>query len=465
MKPYSLTRRITIGLTATMLIASLCAFGWLYLKTEWTDAALRKQTVLDQARVIAGYLTIDDKNLVSLHLPPQLAEAYSNPESPYRYAVRDADGQYLFDGGMAVAPLPAFANGHLKLYEYDPDGPGPLLVFGAALRTEVGRRTLFVQVEQQAHDPAYISKSVVDEFIVDGGWLEILFLFVLLGVSIWIVKRAIAPIKKISTLAESIGPTNANIRLPVDKVPLEILPLVSAVNSALDRLEQGLQHQREFNANAAHQLRTPLSVLMANVDTLKEPEVASRLRTDVEHMSRIVSQLLLIARLETLTTNFDEIVDLNNAAADIAGSLAPLAIASAKGIELIRSDEPVVVRTSTFALKAALGNVIENAIRHTPEGTSVRLRVTDRPSIEVIDHGPGVPVEHRAKIFERFWRGDRSAGGAGLGLAIVDRIMKALQGSVFVDEAPGGGALFVLIFPLAAAVASLSKQERPLAAE
>jgi len=237
------------------------------------------------------------------------------------------------------------------------------------------------------------------------------------------------------------------------------------VNSALDRLEQGLQHQREFNANAAHQLRTPLSVLMANVDTLKEPEVASRLRTDVEHMSRIVSQLLLIARLETLTTNFDEIVDLNNAAADIAGSLAPLAIASAKGIELIRSDEPVVVRTSTFALKAALGNVIENAIRHTPEGTSVRLRVTDRPSIEVIDHGPGVPVEHRAKIFERFWRGDRSAGGAGLGLAIVDRIMKALQGSVFVDEAPGGGALFVLIFPLAAAVASLSKQERPLAAE
>jgi signal transduction histidine kinase len=447
-----------------MLIASLSAFGWLYIKTEWTDAALRKQTVLDQARVIAGYLTVDD-GTVSLHLPSRLAEAYSSPESAYRYAVRDANGQFLFDSGMAVAPLPALANSRLKLYEYDPDGPGPFHVFGAALRTTVGHRTLFVQVEQQAHDPAYVRKAVIDEFIIDGGWLEIFFIFVLLGVSIWIVKRAIAPIENISTMAESIGPTTANIRLPVDKVPLEIMPLVSAVNSALDRLEQGLQQQREFNANAAHQLRTPLSVLLANLDNLKDLEIASRLRTDVEHMSRIVSQLLLVAQMETLSTNFDEIVDLNDAAADIAGSFAPLAVASAKSIELIRSDEPVVVRTSTFVLRAALGNLIENAILHTPAGTSVRLRVTSRPSIEVMDRGPGIPLEQRARVFERFWRGDRSTAGAGLGLAIVDRIMKALQGSVVVDEAHGGGALFVLGFPLSAVVPSTPKQQQPLATE
>jgi signal transduction histidine kinase len=463
--PYSLMRRITLALTATMLIASLCGFGWLYFKTEWTDAALGKQTLLDQARVIARYLSIDGKNRISLDLPPRLAEAYSSPESAFRYAVRDGDGQYIFDGGMAVAPLPAFAKSHLKLYDYDPDGPGPLHVFGAALKTEVGHRTLFVQVEQQAHDPAYVRKAVIDEFIVDGGWLEILFLFVLLGVSIWIVKRAIAPIKNISTMAESIGPTNANVRLPVDRVPLEFLPLVCAVNSALERLEQGLQQQREFNANAAHQLRTPLSVLLANLDDLKDPDVANRLRTDVEHMSRIVSQLLLVARLETLSINCDEIVDLNDAAADIAGSFAPLAIASDKSIQLIRSAEPVVIRTSTFALRTALGNLIENAIKHTPEGASVQLRVTSRPSIEVMDRGPGIPAEQRGKIFERFWRGDRSSPGAGLGLAIVNRVMMALQGSVLVDEAPGGGALFMLVFPLTAVVPSALKQERPQAAE
>jgi signal transduction histidine kinase len=464
LKTYSLLRRITLGLTVTMLIAGFSAFGWLYLKTKWTDISLREQTLLDQARVIAGYLKSDGGNSITLDLPPRLAEAYSNADSLYHYAIRDENGQYLFDSGTAVAPLQAILHNRRKLYDYDPDGTGPLRMFGAALQTKVGQRTVFVQVEQKAHDPDYLRMAVVDEFITDGGWLEIPFLLVLLGVSIWIVKRALAPITRISALAESIGPTNTNIRLSVDQVPLEILPLVHSVNSAIDRLDQGLQRQREFNANAAHQLRTPLSVLMANVDALKEPDVANRLRTDVEHMSRIVSQLLLAAQLETFSINFDETVDLNDAAAEIAGNLAPLALASGKSIELVRNDEPVVIRTNTVAVRAALGNLIENAIKHTPAGTSVRLRVTDRPSIEVMDYGLGVPFEQRAKVFERFWRGDRNSSGAGLGLAIVDQIMKALQGSVSVGEAAGGGALFTLTFPQTAA-ASKPFQTSSLAAE
>ncbi len=462
MKPYSLLRRITVGLTATMLLAGLSSFGWLYLKTKWTDTALREQSLFEQAKVIAGYLKSDGNNSITLNLPPRLAEAYSSPESEYHYAVRDGNGQYLFQSGTAVSVLPVLSSNRQKLYDYDPDGPGPLRVFGAALRTEVGQRTVFIQVEQTTNDPNYLKMAVVDEFITDGGWLVIPFLLVLLAISIWIVKNALAPITRISALAESIGPTNANIRLPIDQVPLEILPLVQSMNAALEHLELGLQRQREFNANAAHQLRTPLSILMANVDTLKDPEISNRLRTDVEQMSRIVSQLLLVAQLETVSINLDEIVDLNDAAAEIAGSLAPLALASGKSIELVRSGEPVVIRTSTFAVRAALGNLIENAIKHTPAGTSVRLCVTDRPSVEVMDCGAGVPLEQRAKIFERFWRGDRSGAGAGLGLPIVDRIMKTLQGSVSVGEALGGGALFTLIFPRTVIV-SEPNQMGPLA--
>jgi signal transduction histidine kinase len=464
LKPYSLSRRITIGLTITMAVASLCAFGWLYLKAEWTDIGLRQQTLLDQARVIASYLTINRRGSLELDLPPRLAEAYTNPYSAYRYAVRDANGQLIFDGGAAVGPLPALSGSKGKLYGYDPDGTGPLHIFGAALPTTVQKRTFFVQVEQQAHKPNHIGRAAIDEFITDGGWLQILFLFVLLAVSIWIVKRAIAPLTQISQLAQTIGPSNANIRLPVDNVPLEILPLVRSMNSVLDRLEQGLQHQREFNANAAHQLRTPLAVLMANLDSLKDAEVADRLRADVQHMSRIVSQLLLVARLETLSLNLDEMVDLNSAAADIAASFAPLALASGKSIELQRSDDPVRIRTSTFALREALGNLIENAINHTPAGTSVRVRVTDRPGIEVLDQGPGIPAEQRALVFERFWRGDRSTGGAGLGLSIVDRIMKGLNGSVTVGKALGGGAAFSLVFPATAVVPTERSSELALTA-
>ena len=445
-----------------MVLAGLSSFGWLYVKAKWTDTSLREQSLFDQAKVISEYLKSDVNNSITLNLPPRLAEAYSSPESEYHYAVRDEDGQYLFDSGTAVSALPVLSRARQKLYDYDPDGPGPLRVFGAALRAEVGRRALFVQVEQKTLDPNYLRMAVVDEFITDGGWLVIPFLLVLLGVNLWIVKGALAPITQISALVESIGPTNANIRLPIDQMPLEILPLVQSMNAALDHLDQGLERQREFNANAAHQLRTPLSVLMANVDTLKEPEIANRLRTDVEQMSRIVSQLLLVAQLETVSINLDEIVDLNDVVAEIAGSLAPLALASDKSIELDRSDEPVVIRTSAFAVRAALGNLIENAIKHTPAGTSVRLRITDLPSIEVMDCGAGVPFEQRTKVFERFWRGDRSGGGAGLGLAIVDRIMKTLQGSVSIAETTGGGALFTLIFPQAVVI-SEPNQMSPLA--
>jgi hypothetical protein len=122
LKTYSLSRRITIGLTVTILFAGLSSFGWLYLKTKWTDLALREQTLLDQARVIASYLKLDGSNSITLNLPPRLAEAYSNPESLYRYAIRDESGQYLFDSGAAVAPLAAFSRSRRKLYDYDPDG-------------------------------------------------------------------------------------------------------------------------------------------------------------------------------------------------------------------------------------------------------------------------------------------------------------------------------------------------------
>jgi signal transduction histidine kinase len=236
-------------------------------------------------------------------------------------------------------------------------------------------------------------------------------------------------------------------RLPTEYVPREILPLVRSMNSVLDRLEDGLQRQREFNANAAHQLRTPLAVLMANMHALEHPEFGNRIRADIVHMSRIVSQLVLDARVDALSANLDEVIDLNVAAAEIAASFAPLALASNKTIALLRSDAPVNVRTSSFALRATLGNLIENAINHTPEGTLVRVRVTSGPSIEVMDSGRGIPPDQRAHVFERFWRGDRNSSGVGLGLSIVDRIMKALHGSVRIDDCPGGGAIFTLVFP------------------
>jgi signal transduction histidine kinase len=461
LRPYSLLQRITVVLTITIVAAGVCAFGWLYFKTKWMDATLHQEALLDQARAIARHLVANGNDSIELNLPPRLAEAYTNPESSYRYAVRDANGRILFDVGSSIGPLPVFSNHKYKVYNYDPDGTGPFNISGAALQTVNNHRTFFIQVEQRTQSDQ-VGAAVIDEFLIDGGWLGIVFMLLLLGASVWLVNRAITPLNHISQLAETIGPAKANVRLPTENVPLEILPLVRAMNSALDRLAQALQHQREFNANAAHQLRTPLAALRANIDTLENPQFVNSIRVDVDHMSRIVSQLLADARLDTACFNLNEVIDLNALAADIAAGFAPLVLASNRTIELLRSDAPVVVRTNSFALREALGNLIENAISHTPVGSSVRIRVTNRPAIEVMDSGPGIPVDQRALVFERFWRADQNTSGAGLGLSIVDRIMKALHGSVCIDDAPSGGAQFALVFPAVASIVTERSSEAAL---
>src|SRR5262249_26669648 len=216
---------------------------------------------------------------------------------------------------------------------------------------------------------------------------------------------------------------------------------------ALNRLEHGLMRQREFNANAAHQLRTPLAVLSANIEAMQDKNMAAKLTYDVELMSRIVNQLLLVARLETLSYLPNETVDLFAIPTEVATNLAPLAVASGKHLEILNGTAPILVRANAEALHAALSNLVENALSHTPPDTTVSIRLTHEPTVEVVDRGPGVPPDKRDQIFERFWKGDRNGKGAGLGLAIVKHIMTTLQGSVSISDNPVGGAAFTLRFP------------------
>jgi signal transduction histidine kinase len=261
------------------------------------------------------------------------------------------------------------------------------------------------------------------------------------------VRRSLAPLNNLSALAERIKPGASDIRLPQAGVPEEVSPLVKAVNSALDRLDEGIQQQREFTANAAHQLRTPLAVIAANLDLMPDKAAAAKLRYDVDLMSRIITQLLLVARLESLNLRLDDQVELCSVVREAAENLGPLAISTRKTLEVDEPARPVLVRGNSHAVAAAVSNLIENALNHSPEGGAVRIRVTASPSIEVLDSGPGVPPDLRERIFERFWRGETSREGAGLGLAIVRRIMRTLQGEVSVSNAPGGGARFSLDFP------------------
>src|SRR5262245_34830420 len=273
----SISQRLSISLTITTVATSLCAFGWIYLQARSTENALRERALLDQATLIANYLVIDEDGEPRLQLPAQVIEAYLHPDNSLRYAVREIDGQILFSSGPSVGPMPKFGLWAQTVYDYDPDGPGPVHMFGAAHKIPVGNRNFTVQVEQTGRDSEYLRAAVIQEFLTDGGLLQIPFLLTWLGVGIYAVRRAVEPLKQVSRVAEGIGTKTSDLRLPIDNVPREVLPLVAAINLALDRLEQGLRSQREFNANAAHQLRTPLSVLAVNIEAMQDKGMAAKL--------------------------------------------------------------------------------------------------------------------------------------------------------------------------------------------
>ena len=414
---------------------------------ELHDRALRSQAV-----EIADALRRDPNGEWRLELSPRLKELYSEAYGRYSYAVVDGEGNVLFSTRGNGRPLVRQHPDPSGEYYFERSRQ-PSVISGASLRFEVGGEPVWVQVgEDMTHRDALLD-DVVNEFFGRVGWITAPILLLLLAIEIIIVRRGLQPVIRASGLAARIGPATVELRLPAEKMPSEIAPLVAAVNGALDRLEHGFRAQREFTADAAHELRTPLAILRAHADMIEDKELADSLRQDIDAMSRLVAQLLDIAELETLVIASDEVADLNAVCVRTASFLEPLAERQGKRVEVVGSGEPVLVRGNEETLGQAVRNLLENALRHTAPGTAVTVRVTDQPAIHLADRGPGIAPAERELIFQRFWRRDRRrAGSAGLGLSIVSRIIAAHGGTISVGDNPGGGAVFTIRFPPSARV-------------
>ncbi len=223
---------------------------------------------------------------------------------------------------------------------------------------------------------------------------------------------------------------------------------ITQLKRAEELLRESERKQRDFAADIAHELRTPLAVLRLNIDDLEDEKAAVGLRRDMDSMSRMVEQILAVTRLESLNISADEEADLLAVCRNVATYLAPLAVKEGRSIEVIGTENPVIIRGNEDALEQAVRNLVENAIKYSSRRTTITIEVVDDATVRVIDKGRGVPPEVRDMIFKRFSRSDQRTGGVGLGLSIVRRTVEAHGGNIEVSDAPGGGGIFTIRLPV-----------------
>jgi len=442
----SIFSRIIILHVIALVITAIFMPLVLYYFFKWAANDLHDQAMREQADLVAHYLVLRPDGRWTLDLPPALQDIYSQAVARYAYAVLDDTGRVLFSSLKDRSPIFS-ADPHSSNVAYLETRRGNAAVSGVSLVKEADGRRVWVQVGEDLAHRDVIIDDIVADFFKRVGWITLPMLLFLLAIDIVIFRRALRPLLNASEMAKKINPNRTDVRLPPEEIPKEILPLVQAVNQALDRLEAGFRVQREFTADAAHELRTPLTILRSRVDTLADRGISKALHQDIEGMARIVSQLLDIAELETFSIDPLEKADLRAICAEVAEFAAPLALAKGKNIALSGSDASVWVNGNPEMLSRAIRNLVENAINHSPPGTTVEIVVESSGMVRVLDEGPGIKEDERELIFQRFWRRDRRrTGNAGLGLSIVQRIADTHAATISVENRPTGGANFSLSF-------------------
>jgi two-component system, OmpR family, sensor kinase len=283
-------------------------------------------------------------------------------------------------------------------------------------------------------------------------------LVLLLGLMIHeAVKQALRPLE---ALGHQIGSRKLSELHALDTtdLPSEVAPLAKALNKLLTQLDQLLGNQRQFLADAAHELNTPLAAIKLQAQLTRKAQTSERdaalteLDTGIERAIHLASQLLQLARLEPDARSPDlGEVQLNELVRQAVISLSPLAEARGTDLGLLRCD-PATLMGDPHALRALLDNLIDNALRYTPAGAQVDVDLTvgnGQARLCVSDNGPGIAKDQRLRVLERFVRlapGDTT--GSGLGLAIVNNIVETHGGSIALNETPGGGLSVVVTLPL-----------------
>ncbi|KPA92770.1 MULTISPECIES: sensor histidine kinase [Pseudomonas] len=435
-KPGSLRWRLLWNL-ALLLVVLMLASGWsaYWNGREAADTAYDR-TLLASARTIAAGLSQRDGTL-SADVPYVALDtfAYDSAGRIY-YQVNDIHQQPI--SGYENLPPPPPGTPRTDDYPalarfYDAQYRGqPVRVVSLLKAVSEPNMNGMAEIRVAETDEARVNmaRSLMADTLLRLGMLAGGALLL-----VWFaVSAALRPLERLRTAVEE--RQSDDLRpLPLVEVQRELWPLVRALNHFTERLRRQFERQEQFIADAAHELRTPLAALKARLELGLRASDANTWRSTLEtaaqgtdRLTHLANQLLSMARVENgaraIAEGGAQLLDLSQLARELGMAMAPLA--HARGVALaLEADEPVWLRGEPTLLNELLSNLVDNALAHTPAGGNVILRVSAPAVLEVEDDGPGIPLEERDRVFERFYRRNQQGVGSGLGLAIVGEICRA----------------------------------------
>lgn len=454
-RTFSLRKRVAWGLILPMCVLLLLNAFWFYKGA--IDAANRAydrsltaslKNIAESIHATEGEVTVD--------IPYSALEIFEEgvQERVY-YSIIGPDGKVIT--GYDDLPLP----------EYLGAGDTPIVVDteyrDQPIRLAVLSKRLYDPEMAVGDSVTVLCAETIEartrlafSLFVDSLRPQLLLIAAGLFLIVIVVRNAFRPLLE---LRARIRQRNDEDLTPVSasNVPNELLPLVDAINFHMARLARLLQARRRFLADAAHQIRTPLTVLGTQAEygqRQNDPEEMRRtfgsLIDTIRSTRRMANQMLTLARAEPANGLIQEFAQLDFAelVCEVAGELASIALKKNIDLSFERTSSPVIVDGNATMLREMVSNLIDNALRYTPESghVSVEVKVAGGDVLlRIVDDGPGIPEAEREKVFQRFYRilGRDDSGGSGLGLAIVREICSAHRGRVTLGEGKGRRGLAV----------------------
>jgi len=440
----SLALRLALGFALAFASTAILVVGvQTMLADRFGNLATRLSMEGQTEDIFDGFVLDAEQRVVGVNLPPGDRVGFDDFFANLKFRVLDGSGQVVASSepdrrsllpGRGVAEQ----SGFFGVVPFDGRdffvGAWQREVQGRPYVLQLARSDRFELLAREAVTPA------ITDTVVLLGTLSAL-IFSLAGALA--VRSVLRPIRAAEAAARSVGGRNLAARLPEENMPSEIRPLVQAFNGVLQRLERSFQEQERFVANAAHELKTPLALARARIEAgFKDESDHTKLLQDLDTMGRQVQQLLQLAQVADPHAMRRGPVRPLDVARAVLDHLAFKAQRADVTLHLQEPDGEVQIEADAGALFIMTKNLVENALDFSPPGSEVRVEL-DSAGLRVDDRGPGVPSEHRAQVFERFWRAPgQTRPGSGLGLALVSEIAVAHGWSVECGEALGGGASF-----------------------